>query len=478
MTKPLTEIEKRAVLKEAQKRFGAPAAQQEAKLDLRQQERTHAFMKALHSHQLAFASDPSRRKAALCTRRAGKSTVACFMMIKAALDYDGCLVPYITITRENAQKMMWKELKHLNRRFSFGMEFNETSLTAVFPNGSSIWLMGAKHKDDIERLRGPKYPLAVLDEAASFGPHIEALLLEVLAPALRDYLGTMVMIGTPGPIPAGLFYEVTSGLRKNWSVHKWSLADNPFLPAEARDLEKIKEDEGMDETVPRFQREYLGLWSTDDNNIIYRFNYARNTYTVLPEDDYYFNLGVDLGFDDDTAFVVGAYSHHSPNFYIIDTFKAPKMDITSVALKIQELEQKYPFTRKVVDSGALGKMIVAELTSRHGLTLEPAEKKDKLGHIEQFNSDLLMGRILVPETAKDLIDEYTTLPWAEGRREEHPAYANHLADAALYAWRDSRHYAGVARSVDPRTREQIRDDEEEERMMRKHSSQEHWYDLN
>lgn len=475
----MTPAEAKLILQELEKRAGQVEGRQEVNVDLRQKERSHKFMQALHPKQLAFALDPSRRKAALCTRRAGKTTVASFMMCRAALEYDRCLIPYVSVTLENAKKGMWRELKDMNRRWNFGMEFNETSTTATFPNGSQIWLLGVKHADDMERLRGAKYPIAVIDEAASIGPHLDALLTEVVAPALRDYMGSMVLIGTPGRIPAGIFYEATTSKNSVWSVHRWSLTENPFLPPDARDLAKIRAEDGMAENDPRYRREYLGEWVIDDNNLVYKFKWERNTYVKLPEDvEWNFNLGVDLGFDDDTAFVVGAYSHYDPNFYVLETFKAPKMDITSVANKVKEFEQKYAFARKVIDAGALGKMINAELASRHGVHLDPAEKKDKLGHIENFNSDLLMGRIKVPTSAQDLHEEWTSLPWHENKREEHPKYANHLSDACLYAWRDAKHYAGVTREVDIRTPEQRAEDEYEQRLAGRANREEHWYDLN
>jgi hypothetical protein len=472
----ITTAEAKAILKELDKRAGlVPQKETTNAATTRQLERSHRFMKSLHEKQVLFAEDKSTRKAALCTRRAGKTTVSAFIMCRTALEYEGCLIPYITITLDNAKKVMWEELKILNRKWGFEMVFNETTATATFPNGSRIWMLGAKHKDDIERLRGPKYPLVVLDEAASFGAHIENLLQEVLEPALLDYEGTMLMIGTPGPVPAGLFYEVTNGKWENWTVHKWTLFDNPYLPEKVRNLEYLLRTTRSSVEDPKFQREYLGRWVIDDSNLVYRFNPARNVYAQLPEEDWYFNLGIDLGFNDDTAFVVGAYSHTSPNFYVVETYKEPKMDITSVANKIKEYDAKYAFTRKVIDSGALGKMIVAELSARHGLSLEPAEKKDKLGHIENFNSDLLMGRILIHETANELMTEMMELPWAEGKREEHSGYANHLTDACLYAWRDAKHYAGVKAPVDFRTPDEIYDEEQENALIG--TSKEHWYDV-
>jgi hypothetical protein len=479
----MTPTEAKALLKELERRAGRVDGHvEEAHASLRPKGNSYKFMQAMHPKQRTFVTDKATLKAALCTRRAGKTTGAAYAIVHAAHEYDDALIPYVTITRENAQKVMWHELKLLNRRWQWGVTFNESTLTATFPNGSRVWLLGAKDKDDIERLRGSKYPLAVLDEAASFGPHIEELLLAVIIPALSDYDGTMLLIGTPGSIPNGLFFRVTTGApgTEGWSVHKWTQQDNTFLPESARDLETIRGKLGLDVSDPRWRREYLGEWVLDDHSLVYKFSWGRNTYTALPENiDWNFCLGVDLGFEDDTAFVVGAYSEHSPVFYVVETYAEQHMDITSVAARVKALEERYVFSRKIVDAGALGKMIKEELASRHGVYLDPAEKKNKLGFIEQINSDFLMGRVLIPEGEEELINELTTLPWHPEKREEHPKYKNHRADALLYAWRDSRHYVGSTPEVDSRTREQIREDEYEARLARQYAEGEErpWYNV-
>ncbi len=329
----------------------------------------------------------------------------------------------------------------MNARWGFGMDFNETSLTATLPNKSQIWLVGASHADDIERLRGPKYPLVILDESASFGPHIEALIMEVIGPALRDLDGTLVMTGTPGRVPTGLFWEVTTGKRPQWSVHTWSLAQNVYLPPQARDLALIRQEDGLAEADPRYRREYLGEWVSDFTTLVYHFDPLKNYGTPPIGVEWYYNLAVDLGYDDDTAFVVGAFSPVVKEFYIVHAMKRPGMIVQQIAEEIKRLDGIYSFSRKVADSGGLGKMIIQEMNVRYGLGLLPAEKKDKLDFIEHMNSDLVMGRVKVYDGC-GVVSEWLTLPWDEERKHEDPGFPNHYSDAALYAWRDSKHFAG------------------------------------
>src|SRR5260370_23458507 len=83
------------------------------------------------------------------------------------------------------------------------------------------------------------------------------------------------------------------------------------------------------------------------------------------------------------------------------------------------------------------KQAVMEMSSRHGLSLTPAEKTGKADFIELMNADYITGRIKLAPSCAALKDEYASLVWDDKatKRQEHPACANHGADSALYAWR-------------------------------------------
>jgi len=439
--KKLVDTEIRAILGEWQRRVGkvAPPKQQAT---ARVQETEYRFMKELFPEQVAFVNDDSKRVAALCTRRAGKTTALVYKAIRTCLRFPGALIPYIALSRDHARDLFWAPLKELNARYGFGFTFNETQLAATAPNGCRIILLGASKTDDIERLRGPKYPLVMLDEAASFGTHIETLIISIVGPALRDLGGQMVMTGTPGSICAGFFYEVTSGAKRNWSVHNWSLLNNPHLPDDAKDLELIREEEGLSEEDPRYIREYLGKWVQDNESLVYRYSAERNLFELLPEREEWMHvLGIDLGTIDSTAFSIGAFSLQDLNYYVLQTHAHQKMAVYEIAEYIKKLDETYEFVAKVADTGGLGKMVVQELNQRHALNVQPAEKKSKFDFIEHMNSDFLLGRIKI-RSGDELCNEYQRLIWDSDRKGEHPNRPNHRADATLYAWRKSRHWAG------------------------------------
>jgi len=80
----------------------------------------------------------------VCTRRAAKSYSDELALAKAALERPDVSCLHIGLTREPAERIMWKGvLKAINRRHKLGIRFNESELSARFPNGSVIYLVGA-----------------------------------------------------------------------------------------------------------------------------------------------------------------------------------------------------------------------------------------------------------------------------------------------------------------------------------------------
>src|SRR5437016_2338313 len=119
---------------------------------------------------------------------------------EGCLDRSDVSCLYIGLTRESAKRIMWKDvLKAINRRHKLGIRFNESELSAKFPNGSVIYLVGAdSNEDERQKLLGQKFVLVVIDEAQAFGIDLRKLVYGVLKPAVADYRGTIVLTGTPG----------------------------------------------------------------------------------------------------------------------------------------------------------------------------------------------------------------------------------------------------------------------------------------
>jgi PBSX family phage terminase large subunit len=390
--------------------------------------------------QADFVKDDSSRVAALCTRRAGKSYGVGLKLFRAAYREPMSSILYLGLTRATSKRIMWKDvIKQIDRNFNLNCKFNESELTATTSNGSVIYFAGADStRDEMEKVLGGKLKLAVIDEAGSFRQDLRKLCYEMIEPALADYDGTLVMVGTPTDLLNSLFHTATDKAKgePGWSVHYWNTTDNPYMKDNwEKRLSALKLNQPDIESTPFFRRMYLGEWVTDLSSLVYKYNQDKNMTDKLPAGKYYYVLGIDLGFNDPTAFVVAAYREDDNTCYMVEAYKASNMIISDVAQRIAYYTSKYDFHSMVVDNAA--KQSVEELKQRFGFPLRAAEKQGKSEFIEIMNSEMMLGRIKVLPEALSLAEEWNSLIWDErsDKRIEHPSCANHLSDAANYAFK-------------------------------------------
>jgi hypothetical protein len=353
-------------------------------------------------------------------------------------------VAYITLNRRSAKRIIWRALLDINEQFKLGGVPDNTELTLTLPNKNQIHVSGAKDESEIEKFRGVALRKIYIDEVQSFRSYIEQLIDEVLEPALTDYDGSLILIGTPGPIPAGYFYKACHS--KGWSHHKWTLHDNPWIKIKSgKDVETIIEERcerrGIQKSDPSIRREYYGEWVEDTDSLVYKFNKQLNVYRQAPTELQYI-FGIDIGWKDSDAIAVLGFSQASKHVYLVEEFVADKLTITDLAEKIRELEAIYKPTKMVMDAGALGKKIQEEIRQRHQLPVHAAEKSRKLEFIELMNDDLRTGKLLAYEGSRFEEDSYR-VQWdysTPGRPRVSDAYHTDIGDAILYAWRECRHF--------------------------------------
>lgn len=414
---------------------------------LAQRLNTPKLMKTAFAQQQAFIADPARLKALFCTRRAAKSYTGGLYLIQEALENPGVNVLFIALTRLSAQGIIWKDiLKVINREHKLGIKFNESKLTATLPNGSTIWVTGVDaDEEEMEKLLGKKYRLAVLDEGSLYSVDVRRLVYGILKPAVADNRGTICIMGTACDIAQGLFYDITNGKEPGWKLYTWSAHDNPHIATQwAEELEEIRLTRPLFMDTPLFKQWYLNQWVVDTDKLVYKFNPDRNYYDTLPShraNGWSTVLGVDLGYHPDpSAFVVAHFHEHDKQLYFVEVFKQLEMDITDVANKIKEYQARFPTIFKVIIDGS-NKQAVEEMRKRHNVQLTAADKQGKVDFIELMNAELIQGNIKISRQCEALAEEWRKLVWkTEGDvivvpRKEHAGLANHLCDAALYAWR-------------------------------------------
>ena len=435
----------------------------------RANEKCPAFIQGLHPAQTAFWEDKARFKVAICGRRAGKTNLAYRGLLQGMCANPNTIHAYVGVTRESAKRLAWNPLRRLAKQHGLQIQFNKVELIAYHVNGAELWILGADREEDMDKMRGAAYKRVVIDEAASYRAFIERMVNEVIEPALGDHRGDLWLMGTPGRTAAGYFYDASTqapGFEK-FSVHKWTVEDNPYFLEPTEWLEDLRHRNGWGVDHPTYRREYLGEWCKDDSALVYKFEKERNLIDALPDtpDAYNYVLAMDFGVVDPTAFVILAYHPHDPCVYVVESYKRADLGPSDVAEHIRLLQDRYArikdsepltaFETIVGDTGGMGKAYAKELQSRHAIYVKPAEKREKLAYIDHMNGDLISGRIkLVTNPNEDLVREWQTLPWLtrDGRKQEkydERRYDDHLADACLYGWRDCRGFNAVDRVTAP-----------------------------
>ncbi len=412
----------------------------------RQTPELDAMMAGLHPKQLAFVNDKSRRKTALCSRRAGKSWGIAADLLTGGFSDPGGLSVYIAKSKGDARMILWPDvLEKMDQEFKLGLKLREidNQLMVELPNRHRLWLAGCKDVTEIEKFRGKKYRKAVVDEAQRIA-FLSELISAVLQPALIDKRGELILAGTPSPIPAGMFYEKTTGDGSpRWPTYEWTILDNPHIPHAAEELRLMREEYGWDEEHPTYQREWRGLWVRDEGSLIYPFQGDKNTFDARPDEgQWQFAIGVDLGYTSSTAWVVACCRRGHPEVYILEVEKREGLIPSAVAAHCDRFLKKYPGAQLVVDAGGLGKGYVEEMRQSYGVPAQPAVKGNKRAFQELVAGDMRSGVIrLDPWKCRALIDEIQILQWTPDKSEEDDRFENHAADAFLYAVRALRpHY--------------------------------------
>jgi hypothetical protein len=458
-----------------------------------------AIRGSLFRQQRQLIEDPYRRKAALCPRRAGKSYTAMSYAFDVCLRKRNAKVAIINVSLKVGRRNYWDEVVPvLVEKFGIPCKKYQNELRIQLSNGSLIYLLGADKRDAIEDIRGTQLDLVIVDEAKSYpAPLLDELVHQVLAPTLRDRKGTMMMIGTPGSVFQGPFFEATypghkftkgkgksavellsnrtfesperywlenPKARPKWSRHTWQITDNVAVPHLWDEAVQEKDDNGWADDEPIWLRESLAQWVTGANEFVYAYanlfssdsqrvhwtpDFVAGNKHGLPDNaEWRYLLGIDTGYVDAFAMVVGAYNVHDGVLYHVEDFHESRLDPLAQAAEIQRLVRKYGrFDAIVVDPGGGGKGLAEMVRQR----MQIAEKTHKNAYTEFVNADFRAGRIkIIPRS--DLATQLSTLQFdlSSGksieelaRRErltENKSQANDLCDAFLYMWRWSYHY--------------------------------------
>ena len=396
--------------------------------------------------QLAFIKDPAPWVMADCSRRSGKTEVCAYDLLNTAINNRAVTCLYITLTRSNAERIVWAKLLEINERYHLGGDVNISKLSLTFPNKSVIYLSGCKDKSELDKFRGLALKLVYIDEVQSFKAFIKDLVDDVLGPALADHAGKLKFIGTPAPIQSGFFWSLKQN--PEYSHHKWTFWNNPFIAEKAgishkEILNRELRRRGVNIDHPSIRREWFGEWVVDTDSLVFQYDPERNGIKDLPQlTDYV--IGVDFGTDDADAIAVIGWHKHKKEAYLVEEFVQNGLSVTEIVLQVEKLYKKYNPLKVVADTGANGKKIALEITKRTGTPVHAAEKARKIEHITWLN-DALRTNLFFARSDSRFAQDCSVVEWDYDKSTSDKLVIkddphSDICDSVIYAYVECLHW--------------------------------------
>jgi phage terminase large subunit len=279
----------------------------------------------LSKAQNTVALDATRFRVVVAGRRFGKTFLSirelCYHAKEPNKD-----VWYLAPTYKMARGIVWKKLKNKLADLNWIQKTNETELSIILRNGSTITLKGA---DNYDSLRGVGLDFIVLDEFADISPDAW---YEVLRPTLSDKQGRALFIGTPKGIGNWAYeiYQNTLEDPKAWSSYSFTTIEGGNVLEE--EIESARRD--LDERT--FRQEYLATFETFSGRIYYAFDRAANVRKYEGNTPDVIYVGMDFNIDPMSA-VVAVRS--GDTLHIIDEVRLFSSNTKEM---VDEIKQRFP----------------------------------------------------------------------------------------------------------------------------------------
>jgi PBSX family phage terminase large subunit len=275
-----------------------------------------------------IANDTHRFRVAVCGRRFGKTHLAIRELCKfARMPERECW--FVAPTYRQAKQIVWKKLKQKLVDLKWANKINESELSIILKNGSTISLKGADNHDS---LRGVGLDFIVLDEFADIDP--EAF-YETLRPTLSDKEGAALFIGTPKGIGnwSHDLYQMQVENPELWNSHTYTTLDGGNVSAE--EIEQARRD--LDART--FRQEYMATFETYTGRIFYNFDRKTHVkpYEQAVPDILY--IGMDFNIDPMSAVIM---VRQGDVLHVIDEIR---MYSSNTKETVEEIRSRYPKTK-------------------------------------------------------------------------------------------------------------------------------------
>ena len=278
----------------------------------------------LSEPQKTVANSKSRFRVVIAGRRFGKTMLSireiCYHARIPNRD-----IFYITSSYRAAKMIVWKPLKKRLLQLQWAKKINESELSIVLVNGSTISLKGAENGD---ALRGVSLDFVVFDEVASVE---ESVWTEVIRPALADRQGGALFIGTPQG-------------KSNWSYDLWRLGQDGVDDWNSWQFTTkqggwVTDEEiaaaRRDMTERQFRQEFEATFESFEGRVAWAFG---NDNVQEPPDSVLDIIHVGMDFNVNPM-VCAIAVQREQRMYVIDEIHLPNSNTTEMC---EEIKNRYP----------------------------------------------------------------------------------------------------------------------------------------
>lgn len=301
----------------------------------------------------------------------------------------------------------------------------------VLPNGSYIKLCGANNSQ-FDNLRGNKSDLFILDEGAQIDK-LDDVINSVALPQLlssKHKFKKIIIPSTPPTTPDHPFKKYAEAAQATGSYSHFTIFDADYDLKEIEDM--AKQVGGKDSTT--FRREFMAEFVVDSSLHIVPEWDKEKYVQIVPKNDYFqfYTMveGLDIGYRDFTAWILGYYDFQNSRLVIEHEFALKENDFTTTVLAegIKGLETDYQTLnktriRRIADNSNLN--LLADLSKLHKLSFAPVskntgsgtDKKGKEWMVALTRRWINNGQVFIHPRCVMMIASLDFGIWKEGRAE-------------------------------------------------------------
>tara|TARA_R100001594_G_scaffold22240_1_gene43003 strand:- start:3225 stop:4436 length:1212 start_codon:yes stop_codon:yes gene_type:complete len=276
----------------------------------------------LTNPQKEVINNKARFRVLISGRRFGKTFLAINELARFAR-FPNKKVWYIAPSYRQAKSICWVDLKDRIIKHKWDLKINDSDLSILLKNNSSISLRGA---DNEQSLRGVGLDFLVIDEFQDVKPYAWH---EVLRPTLSDTQGHALFCGTPKGYNWAYDMYVKGTRDNDWKSFKYTTLEGGLV--KQNEIEQAKDD--LDERT--FQQEYLASFVNYAGLIYYNFDRNKNIINNYDFTGDTIHIGMDFNIDPMCA-TVGQIKDN--NVYIFDEIQIWSSNTNEM---VEEIKRRY-----------------------------------------------------------------------------------------------------------------------------------------